>query len=403
MSTPSSVSPFNYLRITPTCSFPWVAAGNFLPNFPSVENPLGVSSCTGLTGTVIPIDPSTGCLRNYACPAPVTTFLNQATVINWCGIGASVPLVDSTAVVAINLACCTGPLVNYGLTPQEVQAQFSCCPSGTFVVPLEQTCFSPTGVFPPCSLIANCVSGNGPTPTIPVCSDGIMQFIGQICGSATNVAQSSGAPSPYGVYSFLIKPPTFPLSVDSSGYGATSLSCFTNSNPFFNFFQSNINPQSGYGNWNPLSFTIGACFGGSTPLGPCSQLVTLVYIGSVCRTDCEPVVYDLAYPNINNCNPAAGPFQIDFHPFYYANILFSITDSNGYPRRCKSKYGQNCYLKVAPYTAADALNFSVYFGQTRSCGGINQIVVNNLVDLTCLLYGGTVYIITSANTPFKLV
>jgi hypothetical protein len=233
-----------------------------------------------------------------------------------------------------------------------------------------------------------------------------MQFITQICGSATNVAQSSAVASPYGVYNFLIKQPTFPISLDSNDYNSNP-SCFTPSNPFANFFQSNVNPIKGYGNYNPIQFTIGACFNGLQSQGPCSQLVTLIYIGALCQTPtCVQLPvggYSVDNKNLAVCDNVPSSTDVYFYPYYYANIKFSITDASGNPRRCKSKYGANCFLSVAPYAAADAAQFCVYFGQTRSCGGLNQIIVNNIVDLTCLLYGGTVYVITAAKTLYSLL
>ena len=415
MACNATASPFQYLRITPTCGNPWIAAGNFVgtTNDSPAYGITGVTfGCSGITGLVPSKDPNTGCPRpNPTCGVnglPVPSYLlNQCTIISWTNIGATaIPLVDSTVAVSVNLACpnTAGPLINYGLTPEGLVDAFGCCQPGATIA-LDQSCFS--GSFP-CNNVVLCPSGNFPTPSPPAVVpsvDGVMQFITQICGSATNVAQSSSGSSPYGVYNFLIKPPTFPISIDSVNFN-NNPSCFTPSNPFANFFQSNVNPIKGYGNYNPLQFTIGACFNGLQPQGPCSQLVTLIYIGALCQT---PTCVDLPVGGIpiDNKNSTECPATVSttayFYPYYYANIKFSVTDASGNPRRCKSKYGANCFLSVAPYSPLDAAQFCVYFGQTRSCGGLNQIIVNNVVDLTCLLYGGTVYVITAAKTLYSLL
>lgn len=301
----------------------------------------------------------------------------------------------------MNLVC--SPKANVGLKPEILSARYGCCPLDV-TVPLDQSCFALSNVTECATVTRNCIPlpDNSGSVVLPQ-ADGIMQFITQICGSATNVAKSSSLASPYGVYSFIIKPPRFPATFDTSGFGSNFPSCY-NGNPFTQFFQQQAIPLEGYGNYNWINFTIGSCFNGLVPTGPCSQLVTLLYIGSIC-TDVlctqQPVGGQLI-PRKNLCSILLPDLLAYYYPYYYANVKFSITDSNGYPRRCKSKFGVNCYLKVEPYSPADAAQFCVYFGQTRNCGGVNQILVNTLVDLTCLLYGGNVYVITSAKTRYSL-
>lgn len=413
VSCAASPSPFTFLRITPTCKNPWVAAGTF------GYRPLGISgACLGVTtilGTVLSPDPVTGCTRDPAltCPPTYPQFVNQCTVITWNNLGPTeVPLVDSTVLVTVNLACPGSggqPLVNYGVTPYDVVNQFGCCQNGLSgpYTTLDPACLTAIGPDNSgCTAILKCPYNPTPTPT-PVVPDvdGIIQFIAQICGSNTNVSQSASVAAPYGVYSFRIQRPTFPLSLDGSGYNVLQNTCF-NSNPWASFFQSNVNPIVGYGNFDPLTFTIGACFNNGLQ-GPCSQLVTLVYVGAICQTAAPLCVEQpdggITLANKNVCQVTSPSFSAYYYPYYYANIKFSITDASGNPRRCKSKFAVNCFLSVTPATVADAAQFCVYFGQTRNCGGLNQIIVNNIVDLACLLYGGTVYIITSAKTLYSLV
>jgi hypothetical protein len=316
-------------------------------------------------------------------------------------------LADSTAVASLNLACTSNgaPIVRTNITPTQLASNFGCCTSGTTgYTSLDPACFS-TGDISGCSTILFCSGASAPGATVvPPSVDGVLQFITQICGSNTNISQSPSSASPYGVYSFRIQRPTFPVSYDCTDPNLPT-TCFT-SNPWAQFFKSNINPIVGYGNYNPLTFTIGSCFNsGSNPIGPCAQLVTLIYIGALCQNLCNGGTFTVASPNGQQTTTCQSTTNAYYYPYYYANILFSLTDASGNPRRCKSKYGANCYLKVSPYGTgiSGAGYFCVYFAQTRSCGGINQIVVNTIVDLACLLYGGTVYIITSAKTAYKLV
>ena len=412
MSCATNGSPFSYLRITPTASNPWVAAGSASPGYSA-----GITACSGLTytsgviyGTATVVDPITGCTRQLAtCVdgiplSPYAGYVNQCTVITW---STNQWLADSTAVASLNLACSSNgaPIVRTNITPTQLASNFGCCTSGTTgYTSLDPACFS-TGDISGCSTILFCSGASAPGATVvPPSVDGVMQFITQICGSNTNISQSPSSASPYGVYSFRIQRPTFPVSYDCTDPNAVT-TCFT-SNPWAQFFKSNINPIVGYGNYNPLTFTIGSCFNsGSNPIGPCAQLVTLIYIGALCQNLCNGGTFTVASPNGQQTTACQSTTNAYYYPYYYANILFSLTDASGNPRRCKSKYGANCYLKVSPYGTgiSGASYFCVYFAQTRSCGGINQIVVNTIVDLACLLYGGTVYIITSAKTAYKLV
>ena len=430
MPTPTctnKLSPFKYLRITPTCQNPWVAAGNFQPNNPNLPYEGGITAphC-GLEGTVVPFDPATGCPRGITCPA-TPTYINQCTVINWYGLTGSAPLVDSTVAASANLLC-SPPLVNYALKPEDLWRQFNCC-SGLTPVPYSLACFgpgNPPNPFPPTyptcpptycpgGALNPCVNGNNPiipcTTAFPV--DGITQFITQISASSLTSVQG-----PYGVFNFVIQPPSFPSSLDSTGSACSSTpppipTYGSNTNPFFNLFQGAQTPIKGYGNYNPIVFTIGGCANvpqplGAQPCGPCSQLVTLLYIGTLCSSDvsgCRPFLYDLvANNNFLSCTiptpETPDMFPVYYYDYIYANVVFTITDSNGYPRRCKNKpFNASCFLSVAPYNS-DA-SFCVNFGQTRSCGGLNVIVVSNLVSINCLTWGGPVYVITTPATCFN--
>jgi len=218
---------------------------------------------------------------------------------------------------------------------------------------------------------------------------------------------------PYGIFNFCIQPPSFPSSLDTSGNNSTCPSTTVctpygqNPNPFFNLFQGLSTPLKGYGNYNPIVFTIGACLNtpqplGASPCGPCSQLVTLLYIGAVCKSStCDPELYG-AVDNKNSglCTIAPNDtFNVYYFNYIYANVVFSITDSQGYSRRCKNKpFNSSCFLKVSPYN--NNKDFCVNFGQTRACGGINLIVVSDIVSLNCLMWGGPVYVITIPATCY---
>lgn len=409
MSCATNGSPFSYIRITPTACHPWVAVGSASPSFTA-----GITACSGLSsgvifGTPTVVDPITGCTRSLTCVGVNTAYVNQCTVINWPAQTNDL-VADSTALASINLACLSNgaPVVRTNITPDSIGNQFGCCTSGTTgFTSLDPACFV-TGDISGCSSILSCngASSSSGTTVTPPSVDGVMQFITQICGSNTNISQSPSSASPYGVYSFRIQRPTFPVSYDCEDPNA-GLTCFS-SNPWAQFFKSNVNPIIGYGNYNPLTFTIGSCFNsGNNPIGPCAQLVTLIYIGAQCQTDCAGFSTEVL-PNgspLLECQGDCSGNTAYYYPYYYANILFSLTDASGNLRRCKSKYGANCYLKVAPYGTgiSGAGYFCVYFAQTRSCGGVNQIIVNTIVDLACLLYGGTVYIVTAAKTLYALV
>ena len=276
-----------------------------------------------------------------------------------------------------------------------------------------------------CNLNPNPGPGFGCTfYTTPV--DGICQFITQICGSHVNTYDNYQGSSlnQYGVYSFTIQRPTFPPSADSNcGTNATS-GCLSTQNPLFTFFSGaggNQYTQNGYGNYNNLNFVIGGCANENPTCAPCSQLVTLVYIGAICQDFSMGCALQQAGPplaNINtDCCPDRFTFPIYYYQYVWANCLFSITDSNGYPRRCKNTiFNRNCYLKVAPY---QQLDFCVYFAQTRNCGatytpfgvnipqktttGVNVLVVSSLVPLNCLLWGTAVYIVTKPALCFSLL
>lgn len=408
-------SPFKYIRITPLCTNPWVCAGDFDPNtsqpFPGITGPCGI------TGTVVTPDPYSGCPRGVTCTTP--TYLNQCTVINWYGLTGSAPLVDSTVSASANLLC-PNALINYMLKPQEIAAQFTCCDSSLPPISYNLPCFGknpgpPLGNCYPqlCPGVPNPCYPGPPNPPSPCTTDypvdGICQFITQISASLCNTIQSGG----YGVYNFLIKPPSFPASLDSSGCYTDPLQnpCY-NPSSFFTPFQGAPTPIKGYGNYNNILFTIGACFNvppppGGTACGPCSQLVTLLYIGKICDNGCAPQLPpfqkydDVDNKNFDCCTIPGSPldtFPVFFYNYIYANVLFSITDSSGNNRRCKNKpYNSSCFLSVAPYLTliGEEAAFCVYFGQTRNCGGLNVIVVNSRVPINCLMWGGPVYVITT--------
>lgn len=275
-------------------------------------------------------------------------------VINWANAGATA-VVDST--ILLTYSAVTN-LINYGIGLTQAAADFGACAGSA------QSFGAPGGLTVPGDcLFGPCENIQPSSLTCRCAADGLLQFIGQICASPSLSYMGQGL-------SLTVQPPVF----NGSSPGASQGACNWQNGPTLN----------GCGNWSPINFTLGQCAGG------CLKTVTLVYIN--CLTSVSPT-YRCNVPTATNT------IAVDIFPanWTYANVVFSLADKDAKLVNFKKA----CFLKVAP-VPAEAGCFNVYFGQTRSCNGLQVLVICCLVDLSCLYWQAKVYVITEAKPLFTL-
>jgi len=277
-----------------------------------------------------------------------TALAPASQVISWPqGVTA---VVDSTIIVVYSAV---SNRINYGLTQPYVQAAFGECPPEQSE---EGTTVDGSCLFDPCLPLTGASSACSPCP-----ADGLLQFIAQVCASPSLSYLGQGL-------NLTIAPPSFPASIP----GSTVVNVC---NPGSSF--------QGCGNFNPLNFSLGQCANG------CQKTVSLIYIGCPAGSS-----------DSFECTPALegyGPYTVSYYNWIYANTLFSLSDKNG----VVANFKKACYLKVEP-VATEVTCFTVYFGQTRNCNGINILLICCLVDLACLYWNAKVYVITSARPLYTV-
>jgi hypothetical protein len=259
--------------------------------------------------------------------------------VGWTS-GISTALADSTVLVIYDAV--TGKL-NYGLTQSNAEAFFA---SNDATESVQATC-----LYDICS---------GDRPNVLLCADlpeadGVLQFIAQLCASPAISYFGEGLSLTIAKPSFY--DPTNGVNAGCPGQGNTFLGC---------------------GNWSNFSFNIGAC-------GGCTADVDLIYIGSIVDSSSEEcqttICQDKEYTEGNT--------------FIYAPVKFTLTNRDGQ----KQSFKRACYIKIEPLNTC----FNVFFAQTRNCdSAINILIISCLVDLSCLYWGGSVYIITSPRARYTI-
>lgn len=206
---------------------------------------------------------------------------------------------------------------------------------------------------------ANCLYGVcGETPIRLSCSDttpadGVLQFIAQLCAAPAISYFGDGL-------TLTVAKPTFLLASSEPTCPASSDTTF-----------------AGCSNWKNFSFNIGAC-------GKCTADVDLVYIGSK-RGGCSDDPYDCS-----NCELS---YELG-NTFIYAPTRFTLANRDG----SKASFKKACFIKIEPLNEC----FNVFFAQTRNCNEVDILIISCLVDLSCLYWGASVYIITSPRARYKL-
>ena len=279
-------------------------------------------------------------VKNTTCGGIVGTRRPTASGITWSG-GLTTALADSTVLVIYDAV--TGKL-NYGLTQSDAEAFFA---SSDATESVSATC------------LYDICSGDRPNPLL--CADlpeadGVLQFIAQLCASPAISYFGEGL-------SLTIAKPSFYDPTNPLNPGCQTAS----SNSFI-----------GCGNWTNFTFNIGAC-------GSCTADVDLIYIGSVVDSSSEEcdttICYDKEWTQGNT--------------FIYAPVKFTLTNRDGQ----KQSFKRACYIKIEPLNTC----FNVFFAQTRNCDStINILIISCLVDLSCLYWGGSVYIITSPRARYTI-
>lgn len=313
--TPPSKPLIDFVRITPVCSNQWIGY---------------------ISGSI----------------AGTTVSTPSGAFISW---GATTTkYFDSTVLAPYNTL--TGNLT-YGLTLSSAITLFGLCNSNEIGAPPGVTfvpCFDPCGTSVP------------PIPNCVINTDGLLQFIGQICAQPSLQFNRPAL-------NLVIQVPTFPYANPAES-GSLNVGYCTPSTKTI----------CAGGNWNAIQFELGAC-------NVCSKEVSLIYVGCpTANTTVLPPVCDPDYCAENPNENVAEEFSVA-----YANVRFFLAKYDKYTKTySKASFHKANFLGVEPIDGINA-TFDVYFAQASLCDSVYILLQSKYVDLNCLYYGTTqTYVVT---------
>jgi len=333
--------------ICPTKECAAGAGFTFLRITPTCGNQWVAASCDaqgGSTGAGISIGGIPG--MDNKCPGVTAPGLSWGS--------STLALVDSTIMAPFN---CSNKTLNTTYTISDALSDWGCGGLGNPGT-IDFSCFCEGST---CGYV--CPSNGLSIP--PPSSDNVIQFITQICAApCMNFAEQC--------VNLSLVVPSFPFPADPTapicgpnGYG----SCTGNT----------AQTIPGQGTYNPVNFTLGT-------YGWCSQVVNLIWVGCQCSpTDGPVTTLTIGGP----CTVSNTTVSVYRSKYYWAPVKFSLVDARGYP----NKFTKCGFLRVDPALLGSP--FDVYFAQTRSCNGINVLLKSHVVDLGCLYWCATVFVITA--------